>query len=138
MLQTKEKYLFYYKLDMYFNDLDFNDITFRSNLPEVFLEKGVLKTCSKYTGEQPCWSVISIKLQSNFIEIILRHGCSPVNLLYIFRTPFTKNVSGRLLLHFVFQFLDLNSYSQPQNYCLFFTCQIFLGKNSQRNYFFNR
>ena len=24
----------------------------------------------------------------NFIEIALRHGCSPVNLLHIFRTPF--------------------------------------------------
>ena len=38
------------------------------------------------------------KLQSNFIEITLRHGCSPVSLLHIFRTPFTKNASRRLLL----------------------------------------
>ena len=35
-------------------------------------------------------------LLCNFIEITLRHGCSPVNLLYSFRTPFTKNTSGRL------------------------------------------
>ena len=28
----------------------------------------------------------------------LRHGCSPVNLLHIFRTPFYKNTSGLLLL----------------------------------------
>ena len=28
----------------------------------------------------------------------LRHGCSPVSLLHIFRTPFPKNTSGRLLL----------------------------------------
>ena len=28
----------------------------------------------------------------------LRHGCSPVNLLYIFRTPFTNNSSGSLVL----------------------------------------
>ena len=34
----------------------------------------------------------------NFIEITLRHGCSPVNLLHIFRTPFLKNISGRQLL----------------------------------------
>ena len=34
----------------------------------------------------------------NFIEITLRHGCSPVNLLDIFRTPFPKNTSGGLLL----------------------------------------
>ena len=37
----------------------------------------------------------------NFIEITLRHGCSPVNLLHIFRTPFTKNTSERLLLLFL-------------------------------------
>ena len=30
-------------------------------------------------------------------EIALRHGCCHVNLLDIFRTPFLKNVSGRLL-----------------------------------------
>ena len=29
-------------------------------------------------------------------SIILRHGCSPVRLLHIFRTPFAKNTSGRL------------------------------------------
>ena len=48
--------------------------------------------------EHPCRSVISIKLQSNFNEITLRHGCSLVNLLHIFRVPFLKNISGRLLL----------------------------------------
>ena len=31
-------------------------------------------------------------------RIILRHGCFPVNLLHIFRTPFLKNTSGWLLL----------------------------------------
>ena len=40
-------------------------------------------------------------LQSNFIESALRHGCSPVNLLHIFRTVFPKNTSGRLLLQYV-------------------------------------
>ena len=29
-------------------------------------------------------------------EITLRHWFSSVNLMHIFRTPFTKNVSGRL------------------------------------------
>ena len=52
---------------------------FRSSQPEVFLGKGVLKICSKFTGEHPCRSAISIKLQS-----IL-----------------TKNTSGRLLLNIV-------------------------------------
>ena len=27
-----------------------------------------------------------------------QYGCSPVNLLHIFRTPFSKNTSGGLLL----------------------------------------
>ena len=40
-----------------------------------------------------------LKLQSNFIEIALRHGCSPVNLLHIFRTSFYKNTHGGLLLY---------------------------------------
>ena len=39
------------------------------------------------------------KMKSNFIEIALRHGCSPVHLLLIFRTTFFRNVSGWLLLN---------------------------------------
>ena len=34
----------------------------------------------------------------NFIEITLWHGCSPVNLLNNFRTPFPENTSRGLLL----------------------------------------
>ena len=60
--------------------------------------KGVLKICSKFTVEHPCRSAISIQLLCNFIEITLRHECFPVNLLHIFRTPFTKNTSGWMLL----------------------------------------
>ena len=56
-----------------------------SATPETFLGKVVLKICSKFTGEHPDRSVISIKLQRNFVDITLRHGCS---LLNIFRKPF--------------------------------------------------
>ena len=42
--------------------------------------------------------MVSIKSLCNFIEITLQLGCSPVNLLDIFGTPFCKNTSGRLLL----------------------------------------
>ena len=35
---------------------------------------------------------------NNFIEITLRHGCSLVNSLHIFRTPFSKITSGGMLL----------------------------------------
>ena len=45
-----------------------------SETAEVLLGKSVRKICSKFTGENPCRSVISIKLQCNFIEITLRHG----------------------------------------------------------------
>ena len=57
----------------------------RSSHPEVFL-----KMCSKFTGEHPCRSVISIKL--------LRPGCS-VNLLHVSRTLFLRSTSGWLLLY---------------------------------------
>ena len=73
----------------------------RSSHPEVFLRKGFLKICSKFTGEDPCPSAISIKLICKFIEITLRRGYSPVNLLHIFRKPFLKNTSGWLLLKLV-------------------------------------
>ena len=53
--------------------------TFRNSHPEVFLRKGVSKICSKFTGQHPCRSVVSIKLQSNFIEITLLRGCSAPN-----------------------------------------------------------
>ena len=38
---------------------------------------------------------------SNFIEITLRHGCSPVNLLHIFRISVFKSTSGWLLLSWI-------------------------------------
>ena len=73
--------------------------SYRSSRSEAFLVKGVLKVCSNFTIEHSGRSVISIKLHCNFIETTLRHGCSPVNLLYIFRTPFPKNDSGSVLLN---------------------------------------
>ena len=39
-----------------------------------------------------------VALLCNFVEIAVRHGCSPVNLMHIFRTPFSKNISGWLVL----------------------------------------
>ena len=44
------------------------------------------------------------KLQSNFIEITFRHGCSSVSLLHIFRTPFPKNTSSGIPLNFEWYF----------------------------------
>ena len=57
----------------------------------------------------------------NFIEIPLQHGCSHVNLLHIFRTPFPRNTSGWLLLQLVF--------------CLFInSCSLHEGANLQKKY----
>ena len=58
--------------------------------PRDVPRKGVLKICSKFTGEDPCGSAVPVKLLCKFIEITLLHGCSPVNLLHIFRTAFLK------------------------------------------------
>ena len=70
----------------------------RSSHPELFLRKVVLEICSKFIGEHPCRSVISIKMLCSIIKIALRHGCSPVNLLHILGNPFPMNTSGWLLL----------------------------------------
>ena len=59
-------------------------LIYRSNHQEEFLEKDVPKICSKFIGEHPCRSAISIKLFWKFIEITLRHGCTPVNMQQIF------------------------------------------------------
>ena len=53
--------------------------------PVFFLRLTNLFFCMQY-----------IFLRSNFIKIALPHGCFPVNLLHIFRTPFPKNISGWL------------------------------------------
>ena len=67
--------------------------------------KGVLRKSFSENMQQiyrrtPWHSVISIKLQSNFIEIKFWRGCSPVNLLHIFRKSFSQNTSKRLLLRY--------------------------------------
>ena len=86
----------------------FNTVSkYRSSHSEVFFKKGVLKICSKFTGQHPFRRVVSIKLLCNFIKIALRHMCSPANLLHIFRTPFLKNTSGRLLLQVFCTFVSI-------------------------------
>ena len=41
------------------------------------------------------FNIVALQL---IIEIKLQHECSPVNLLYIFKTPFYKNTYEELLL----------------------------------------
>ena len=59
----------------------------------VLKKKWYSENMQQIYSEHPCRSVISIKMLCNFIGIPLWHGCSPVNLLHIFRTPFPKNTS---------------------------------------------
>ena len=85
----------------------------QSSRLEIFLEKVALKICTKFTGEHPCRNVISIKLICIFIQITLQHGCSPGNLLHIFRAPFSNSTSGWLLLYTTWVLLLLLSFVTP-------------------------
>ena len=70
----------------------------RSSPSEVIFGKRCSENMHKIYRRIPYRSAISTELESNFIEIALRYGCSPINLLYIFRAPFSKNTSEWLLL----------------------------------------
>ena len=102
LIESKNYFSSYFKSNPLICTYLFNTLilarVYRSSPSEVFLRKGVLKICSRFTREHPCRSVISMKLQSDFIEIALRHGCFPVNFLHIFRTLFYKNTSDGLHL----------------------------------------
>ena len=65
---------------------------FRSSHPEVFRGKDVLKICSKFTGEHPCRSAISIKLLCN---LYFSMG------VLLFRTSFPRSTYGWLLLEYL-------------------------------------
>ena len=67
---------------------------YRCSNRDVFLGKVAMKICSKFTGKHPCRSPISIKLQSNFIEITLRHGCIlPLTFLIMQENGFDKKAN---------------------------------------------
>ena len=91
-------------------------LKYRRSPPEKFLRKGVLKICSKFTGEYPCQSAISINLICIFIEITLRHGCSPVNLLQ-FSENLWRAASGNFfcvkISLYIFLSRRLNQMFQP-------------------------
>ena len=102
--------------------------------------------CNKFTGEYSCRSMISINLLSNFTEILLQHGCFPVNLLHIFRTPFPKNSSGGLLLSTCFfntnncltfsSFFLFNAFPSMTE-CIMFFSSVFsiMSTNDASNFF---
>ena len=86
------------------------------------LRKRCLKTWSKFTGEYPCRSLISIKLRWTFIEIVLRNECSPVNLLHVFRTPLYKNTYGELLLCWLYYTLPSEFFMDKSGINPFMRC----------------
>ena len=60
----------------------------------------MLKICSKFTGETP----IS---KCNFNKITLRHGCSPVNLLHIFRKTSKSTFGGTVSAYYIYIYIYL-------------------------------
>ena len=89
------------------------------------LQKGVLKICSKFTGEYLCRSAISVKPLYKFIEIILRHGCSPVSCIFsehlFLRTPPTGCFCTATLLtsNYVYFYETYASYTFYEIYLCF-------------------
>ena len=57
------------------------------------------------TGEGNWFFIFLTKFIDNFIAIALRHGCSAVNLLHIFRKTFPKNTSGGILMKSILSFI---------------------------------
>ena len=78
----------------------FYNFKFRQQPFRDVLKKRCYENMQQIYKRTPMPKCVSTKLQSNFIEIILRHGCSPVNLQHVFRTTFPKNTSEGLLLKF--------------------------------------
>ena len=83
-----------------------------------YLPRDVLKTRSSANMLQIYRRTPMLKLQSNFIEIALWDGCSPVNFLYIFRPPFPENSCGWLLLK---SHQSISSYLNTPALICFFT-----------------
>ena len=60
----------------------------------MFVKRAFLQICSKFTGEDPCRRVISIKLVCNFTKLTFLNGCFPVYMLHICRTHFWRTLMG--------------------------------------------
>ena len=57
------------------------------------MKKGVPKNFLNFIGKRLCWSLFLIKLQR------LRRRCFPMNTAKFLKTPISKNICERLLLH---------------------------------------
>ena len=65
--------------------------------------RGVLKKRSTENMQQIYRRTFMLKRDFNnfatLLKLLIRHGCSPVNLLHFFRTPFYKSIHGEVFLH---------------------------------------
>ena len=90
-----------------------------SRLEQWFLQKQpyrdvLSKRCSEnmqqFCRRTPMLKCKSIKLLCNFCKITFRYGCSSVNLLHVFRKPFSKNTSEGMFLFFISSLSALNKF----------------------------
>ena len=58
-----------------------------------------MQLCCKFPGMHPCVGVVSIKLQSRFVEMALLHGCFGVGLFHVCKKSISENTSRGLLLN---------------------------------------
>ena len=76
----------------------------RSNHWRCSVKKGVLKNFTKFTGKHLCQSLYFNKVACLRPATLLKnrfwHRWFPVNFAKFLRTPFLRNISGRLLLLF--------------------------------------
>ena len=66
-----------------------HDLNFFSWTSQQQFSKDVLRKRCSENMQQIYMKTPIPKWDFNFIEITLRHGCSPVNMLHIFRAPFS-------------------------------------------------
>ena len=63
------------------------------------MQKGLLQMCCKFSGVYLFMGMVSVKLQSGFVEILLLHFCSLVGLFHVCRASLLESNSGELLLN---------------------------------------
>ena len=69
-----------------------------SSCPQVFCKKRVLKSFSKFTGQDPCWSLFFKKVAGltpvTLLKTRIQYVCYPVNFAKFFKHLFLQNFCG--------------------------------------------
>ena len=81
-------------------------MTCRNSRPEVFRNKGVLRSFAKFKGKHLGQSLFFNKVEGLRSATLLKkglwHSCFPVNFVEFLRIPSFQNTSGRRLLNLAF------------------------------------